>query len=134
MKLVNFALPVDFRAMPNFDAELTLIPCNRYNNAELTIKLRMFLDKIEVPKSTGHLLFPDSDGVIHKIVPWGAYFETWKRQFVRTAERAWHGKFWLKCPDKFARWDYEDKHMIYRPNIWCRFELQLVNPAEQVKQ
>lgn len=120
---------IEKKAMSKWDAELNRKVCNRYNNCDLTITLKLFLDKVDPAGGAASQMFPDAGGTNRKIVRWGAKWSTWTTKFRRDCEKAWHGKFWLKCPDSLTKWDYTDKGVTYRPNIWCRFRLKLVNSA-----
>lgn len=130
MRFLNPGALVQYRKFPKWDALLYFSSCNRYSNAELTITLKLFLEKVDPPGGITGSVYPDYDKNPKYFVPWGSYFNIWKQNFKLDVEKAWHGKFWLKCSDTFDKWDFEDKHMIYRPNIWCRFKVELVgSPA-----
>jgi hypothetical protein len=60
--------------------------------------------------------------VTRKIVKWDkGGWEDWKANFVKSARRYWHGKFWLV--NNFKELEFNDKGVLYRPNVWCRFAL-----------
>lgn len=45
----------------------------------------------------------------------------WKKDFLKSAQSYWHGKFWLV--NNFPKLEFEHKSKRYRPNIWCKFKL-----------
>lgn len=112
-------------SFPDYEAELDTDPCDAYNNAELTLTLRLGFRQINPAggaQSGTYNDYGDASAPSRKIVKWtpGAW-SYWKTEFVKSAQRFWHGKFWLV--NNFARLEYEDKGVKYRPNIWCRFKL-----------
>ena len=54
-----------------WDAELDRSMCDRYNNAELTLVLKLHIQKID--PSGGTVTHPDHDGTPRKIVAWGGF-------------------------------------------------------------
>ncbi|MEI6393128.1 MAG: hypothetical protein WCT12_18740 [Verrucomicrobiota bacterium] len=126
---------------PNrWDSELNSLPCDRYNNAELTIFLRVFLRQVNPaggaaegtarewgtdPAGTG-----SGHGPARKIVRWTPnLWAQWTQRYQREVQSFWHGKFWLVPTHPMAELDFEDKGVTYRPNIWCRFELDVLDSA-----
>lgn len=120
---------VETKTTSKWDAELNRKVCDRYNNCDLTLTLKLFLNKIDPAGGAASGTYPDHDGTNRKIIRWGGYWSSWITRFRRDCEKAWHGKFWLKCPDTLTKWDYTDKGVSYRPNAWCRFRLKIVNSA-----
>ncbi|PIE83150.1 MAG: hypothetical protein CSA09_03545 [Candidatus Contendobacter odensis] len=56
------------------------------------------------------------------IIKWTpASWSQWKNNFIRAAERFWHGKFWLV--NNFPILEFTDGGVKYRHNIYCRFKL-----------
>jgi hypothetical protein len=110
-----------------WDAELDRSMCDRYNNAELTLVLKLHIQKID--PSGGTVTHPDHDGTPRKIVAWGGYWNTWTRKFKTDCEKFWGNKLWLKSPTLYHMHDFTDKGTVYQPNVWCRFKIDLVSSA-----
>jgi hypothetical protein len=108
-----------------FDAELNTDVCDRYNNAELTLTLRVGFRQINPSGGAArgsHHDYGDATEPARKTVKWtnGAW-QAWKSNFVRSAERYWRDKFWLvNDSGSFA---FHGGSSIYFPNVWCRFKL-----------
>ncbi len=57
-----------------------------------------------------------------KIVKWTpSSWATWKNNFIKSAEKYWHGKFWLI--NNFSLFEYTHNGQKYVPNIWCCLDL-----------
>lgn len=121
-----------------FDAQLDDSTRTDKNNAELYLMMRIhFYDAFNDPKITTKDavdpkkgLAKDYDGVEFHIAPWNAMkFTAWKSRLVATAQRFWHGKFWLETPASYQGLDFTSCGKKYRPNVWCRFELSSVDSA-----
>lgn len=118
-------------SMEHFDAELNTDPCDRYNNAELTIILRVCLRQRNPAgnAATGfHNDYGDPAETARRIVRWDT--ESWasfRRRYQSTGQAFWTGKFWLITPDYHAAMDKTDRGVVYRPNVWCRMRLVLEN-------
>ncbi len=113
-------------SLPAYDIELDTDCCDPYNNAELTITLKLGFRKIDpsggANEGTYHD-YGDATDPTRKIIKWtDAAWSSWKGDFIRSAQAYWHGKFWLV--NRFPDLDYEVKGVKYRPNIWCRFKLE----------
>lgn len=109
----------------NWDATLNTDVCTAYNNADLTITLRLGFKKIDPAGGAAKGTYNDygsATGTARKIIKWTpSAWTAWKNNFVKSAERYWHGKFWLN--NNFSMLEYMDKGQKYIPNIWCRFDL-----------
>lgn len=109
----------------SWDALLDTDVCDAYNNADLTITLKMGFKKINPPTGTAvgtYNDYGDASSPSRKIVRWSAAeWAGWKNNFIRSAEKYWHGKFWLA--NNFSALEFDHKGVKYRPNIWCRFNL-----------
>jgi len=108
-----------------FDAELNTDCCDPYNNAELTLTLRMGFRQINpaggAASGTYHD-YGDATAPTRKIVKWSpSAWAMWKANFVQSAERFWTGKFWL-VNDSYS-FPYSKGAVTYYPNVWCRFKL-----------
>ena len=121
-----------------WDSELNPLPCDRYNNAELTIFLRVFLQQGNPARGaakgtarewgTGDAtgLTGSGHGRERKIIRWtnGAW-DRWTARYEREVQAFWSGKFWLVNTAGFAELDFTNKGETYSPNIWCRFNLEV---------
>lgn len=115
------------KSAPKWDAVLDRSMCDRYNNAELTLVLKIHFNMINPAGATG--TFADFDGVDRKIIPWGNTATAWKQKFKSDCEKFWGGRLWLKSPVLWHAWDFTDKGTLYQPNIWCRFKIEMVSEA-----
>ena len=110
---------------PNFDAELNTDCCDPYNNAELTLTLRMGFRPINPAGGAASGTYHDFGDVTEharKIVKWSpAAWSSWKRNFVSSAQTFWTGKFWLI--NNSGSFPYKNGAATYYPNVWCRFKL-----------
>ena len=109
----------------SWDATLDTGMCDRYNNAELTITLRLAFKQVNpaggASSGTYHD-YGDSRAPSRKVVKWSASdWTSWKQTFIQSAERFWKDKFWLI--NNFPELEFTDKSIKYIPNIWCRFKL-----------
>lgn len=115
---------------PSWDAILDTEMCDPYNNAELTIQLRVGFKQINPSGRAANGVYPDYGDPTEKprkIVKWSpADWVKWKGDFVRSAQRYWSGKFWLI--NDFSALEYEKSGVKYFPNVWCRFQLVSVDP------
>ncbi len=113
----------------NFDADLNPDVRNATTNADLTIYLRVFLQRHDPP--TGTTTYPDSDG---NQVPIRAWTDLeWTRftgRYQRETTQFWNGKFWLRTPDTFHRLDWPSTSPTHRCNVYCRFEMSTVATAD----
>ncbi len=108
-----------------FNAELNTDVCDPYNNAELTLTLRIGFRQINPTSgaaSGSYHDYGDASEPTRKIIKWtSSSWQSWKSNFVRSAQRYWQGKFWLINDSKsFA---YTVGTTTYFPNVWCRFKL-----------
>lgn len=109
-----------------FDAELNTDVCDAYNNAELTLTLRIGFRQINPSGGAAqgtHHDYGDSNEPTRKIVKWSdSAWRSWKANFVSSAQRFWHGKFWLI--NDSGSFSYNVGSTTYYPNVWCRFKLE----------
>jgi hypothetical protein len=135
-----------------WDAELNTDVCDRFNNAELTLTLKLHLRQVNPAGGAingTHHDYGDATEPARKTVKWtSTAWDLWKKKFAKSAEEFWHGKFWLlnnfdstpkfeHCYDDelvqqclcHKSLDFMDKRVMYRPNVWCRFKLSLVDSA-----
>lgn len=108
-----------------WDATLDTDVTSEYNNADLTINLRLGFKQINPARGAQTGTYNDygmRGMTARKIVKWTpAEWTAWINNFVSSAEKYWHGKFWLV--NNFSAFEYEAKGMKYIPNIYCRFNL-----------
>lgn len=108
-----------------YDAELDATVCDRFNNANLTLTMRLGFRQINpaggAASGTYHD-YGDPARTARSIVRWTAgSWSRWKSNFVQSAQSFWNGKFWLV--NNFPTWlEYEDGQ-TYRANVYCRFRL-----------
>ncbi|WP_444944465.1 hypothetical protein ACJJIK_05840 [Microbulbifer sp. ZKSA006] len=114
-----------FISEPSWDAVLDTCMCDKYNNAELTLTLKLAFKQVNPDSGAQSGTYHDygiSSKPARRIVRWtDAAWLSWKTSFVQSAERFWKDKFWLI--NNFSELRYEDSGVQYIPNIWCRFKL-----------
>ena len=108
-----------------WDAELNTDVCDPYNNADLTITLKLGFRQINPSGGAAEGTYNDygdSTEPSRKIIKWTpASWKTWTDRLYKEAEKYWHGKFWLI--NNFDCLTYEVRGVKYRPNVWCRFKI-----------
>jgi hypothetical protein len=111
--------------LAKFDAELNTDVCDAYNNAELTLKLRIGFKQVNPSGGAAagtHNDYGDPTETSRKTIKWTApEWERWKKQFSDSAQTFWNGKFWLI--NNSGAYPYKVGKETYIPNVWCRFEL-----------
>ncbi len=113
-----------------FNSELNTDVCDPYNNAELTLTMRIGFRRIEPANGAaqgGYHDYGDVAAPQRKIVRWsGDAWTRWKDRFVQSAESFWHGKFWLL--NDSGSFDFKTRTgLTLYPNVWCRFKLEAVD-------
>lgn len=108
-----------------FDAALDETVCDAYNNANLTLTLKLGFRRINpaagAARGTYHN-YGDATEQTRDIVRWtNNSWAIWKNHFLQSAQKYWHGKFWLV--NNFPALEFEDKGVKYRHNVYCRFKL-----------
>jgi hypothetical protein len=108
-----------------YDAELDTDVCDRRNNANLTLILRLGFRQINPAASAAsgtYNDYGDASKTARKIIKWtGPEWASWKSNFVASAQRYWNAKFWVINND--GAFAFEDSKQIYIPNFFCRFKL-----------
>lgn len=108
-----------------FDAELNTDCCDPYNNAELTLTLRMGFRQINPAAGAASGTYHDygrATAPTRKIVKWTpSAWSHWKTNFISSAQSFWTGKFWLI--NDCSSFPYTPGADTYYPNVWCRFKL-----------
>lgn len=108
-----------------FDAALDETVCDKYTNANLTLTLKLGFRQINPAggAATGtYHDYGDATETARNIRKWTpGSWSRWKSNFVRSAQKYWHGKFWLV--NNFPVMEFADDGAIYRHNVYCRFRL-----------
>lgn len=102
---------------------------NQTTNADLTIYIRVFFDKIDPAGGarTGTHMDYDTNRRIQRWAP--GEFERFVRNLTTGASRFWNGVFWLQTPPHYHGLDYPDTNPTHRCNLYCRFELEAAPSA-----
>ena len=110
---------------PQFDATLNTDWANARNNAELTLTLRLGFRRINPAggKDTGtHHDYGDPAEKARKTIKWtDKSWRAWRINFTRSAERFWHGKFWIL--NNAGAYPLKSGQLIIIPNIWCKLDI-----------
>ncbi len=113
------------RAFTTFDAELNELVCDAYNNADLTLTMKLGFRQINPPSgaATGtYHDYGDASEPARNIIRWNANaWARWKTNFIQSAQRYWNGKFWLV--NNFSVLEFDSGGVKYRHNVYCRFKL-----------
>ena len=113
-------------SLSQFEAELNTDTCDPYNNAELTLTLKLGFRQINPAAGAAEGTYHDYGDAAEpnrKIVKWTVgSWNLWKKNFVDTATRFWNGKFWLS--NNFPVYEFEKNGTKYRPNIWCLLKIE----------
>ena len=103
-------------------AELNTDVCDEYNNAELTLELRLGFRQINPAGNAASGTYHDYGDPTEpnrRIIRWTpGSWATWTENLVTSAREYWHGHFWLV--NNFPVHEYDIRGTRYRPNIWCR--------------
>ena len=113
------------RSFSHCDAVFDPTVCDPLNNADLTLILNVGLQQVNPAGGAATGSFNDSDSNPVPIKRWtnGAW-NHWKKNFRETAQRFWHGRFWLV--NNFPSYLVQLHHgILYRHNVWCRFRLNV---------
>ena len=113
-----------------WDAELNEDVRNAQKNADLTIYISVFFQKIDpaVGKSGTH---GDADGKNRAIQKWApGEFERYTRRLVSGAQRFWTDVFWLKTPDRYTGLNWPDSNPKVRCNVSCKLELEQAKASD----
>ncbi len=113
----------------NFDADLDPDVRNATTNADLTIYMRVCLQRHDPPAGT--TTYPDHNGTQLPIRAWtDTEWTSWTGRYTRETTRFWSGKFWLRTPDTFRRLDWPVPTPTHRCNLYCRFEMSVTTVVE----
>jgi hypothetical protein len=109
-----------------FDSELDLSVCNAENNANLTLFLRIHLQRVDPPGGTGTMA--DAGGTSRRISAWPEReWTAFRRRYQTQCQDFWTGRFWLVTPDSFTEMDWAAQNPTHRPNVFCRLRVSIVD-------
>jgi hypothetical protein len=147
-EVIDFKFGSLIRTGPKFknggkwDAELVEWNRNASTNADLTIHIAVYFQKIDpIGADTG--LYPDSDSgevdkktgkiaPLRKIVAWKpGEFEQFTHRLLQGAQHFWSGIFHLQTPDSYRGLDWPDANPSHRCNLYCKLELTRSHAAHR---
>lgn len=106
---------------------------NAQTNCNLTLVMNLFLEKIDPAVGAAKGTHPDHNGTDRKIIKWGGEWSRFTKRFHQEVVKFWHGQLWLKTEERCEKFNFSTNHAnvqsVYRPNIYCRFELNFVRKA-----
>jgi len=109
-----------------WDAVLDTRMCDKYNNAELTLIIKVAFEQYSPMFGYGPI--KDSDGNEFECIPWKASaWEKWINHFVSINEYWWDGGFWLM--NNYKLLPYSIGRDTFIPNIYCRFKYEVADQA-----
>ena len=112
-------------AFPRFDAELDTDVCDPYNNADLTLTLRLGFNQINPAGAAAAGTYHDygrASAPTRNIIRWTpASWEAWKTNFVTSATAFWNGKFWLV--NDAGLFSFMVGTTTYIPNVFCKMKI-----------
>ena len=111
-----------------FDAIINTDVCDRYNNAEITVVAKLFLQQGNPDGGAKNGTANDANGNAKNIIRWtSSSWRAWTSRFVQVNMRTGHGKFWLI---NNLQWNkFKDRGVEYYPNIWCRLKIEMTKTA-----
>jgi hypothetical protein len=105
-----------------FDADINTEVSDRTTNANLTIYIRLCFQQINPTAAVN--TYNDWD---NKPVPIRAWkpkeWTNWKARFLKSCQKKWNGKFWLKTPLSYDGLNWPKQKSSHRCNLYCRFEI-----------
>lgn len=112
-----------------FDSELDPSVINATTNANLTLFMRVFLERVE-PSPRTSMGVQDSDDNWFELLSWDeTRWNGFVGRFQRECQRFWSGRFWLFTPDRVRDLDWPQWAPTHRPNVFCRLRLSVTNNA-----
>ncbi len=101
----------------NYDSRLQIISAA---DCALTVSVRVLLRQFNTNSVERHgKTFACRSWTMRE---WSAFLQKYKR----VVERVWNGHYWLKPPAAFSDLDFPPSKPLRRPNITCRFEVDVV--------
>jgi hypothetical protein len=111
----------------DYDSKLEIPAAFRPMNCDLTITLRVTMWFEDHPTFKGQGRRPQTR-------PWtGQEMNAFKVNFQHDVQRFWDKRFWLVPPSDFSALDLPLDRPTHRPNIRCRFRLEVVDTPSQVR-
>lgn len=113
----------------SFDTVLDTSMVNATTNAELTIVIRLYLDKVNARDTAGGQI-KDANGNMVDIQNWTPSEWAWFHPaLIRDVRRKWSGKYWLMSPTSCTdlHWPAAPRAATHRANVWCRVKVEEVN-------
>jgi hypothetical protein len=126
-----------------YRSNLSAHMANVVTNAELTITLRIELSPVrtlnemvsklppglqpwvKMVVSTDRSFYPDAGKKRIEITEWKqADWLTWLTKYQKEGQKYWNGRFWLKTPATWTKFDFSHGKKTIRPNVYCRFVLE----------
>jgi hypothetical protein len=115
------------RGANSFDSEFRKTMANATTNAELTLVLKLHLDKVTRAAQT---TIQDSDGTTFQVLDWTADgWSRFKRNFQSMGQAYWNGKFWLVSPNGTADLQVASAGRTFQCNVWCRVRIEVQETA-----
>ena len=116
----------------DFDAELDTTVSDARTNCDLTLHMRIFLERYPTPIQKMHRAWRsrivDANDKPAHVVEWKQNeWLKWVERLRREAQRFWTGKFWLLTPAHYNELDWPPARPTHRPNVYCRFRLEIPN-------
>ncbi len=120
------------RGTGSFNSEFRTNMANPTTNPELTIVLKLHLDKVTTAVQT---TIQDVDGTSFNVVDWTT--DGWRRfrnNFQAMGQAFWSGKFWLLSPSGMSELQVAQGGRRYQCNVWCRMRLEVQETAAGAHQ
>jgi hypothetical protein len=115
------------RGSGSFDSEFRTTMANSRTNAELTLVLKLHLDKVT---RAGQTTIQDSDGTTFQVLDWTTDgWNRFKRNFQAMGQAFWTGKFWLASPSGVSDLQVTSAGRTFQCNVWCRVRIEVQETA-----
>jgi len=100
---------------------------NATTNAELTLVLKLHLDKVTRAVQT---TIQDSDNTVFQVLDWTPQgWARFKRNFQAMGQAFWNGKFWLVSPNGTTDLQVTSAGRTLQCNVWCRVRIEVQEAA-----
>lgn len=120
------------RGSGSFNSEFRTSMMNSTTNSELTLVLKLHLDK--VVRATQPTI-QDVNGTTFNVLDWTADgWSRFKRNFQAMGQSYWSGKFWLRSPQGTRDLQISHGGRTYQCNVWCRLKLEVQETAAGAHQ
>lgn len=116
----------------SFNSEFRTSMANSTTNAELTLVLKLHMDKVtQASQST----IQDVDGTVFQVRDWSADgWSRFMRNFRSMGQAYWSGKFWLVSPAGTTDLQVRHTGRLYQCNVWCRVRIEVQESAAGAHQ